>query len=141
MQFFNRILLILMDFGSSGGAQNRPRRPPKPNVFELLYMQQISHAFLSICQQFLIICGVIGVVICLPIVGFLLFVIGLSCFHMYIKMRGKTTREFLKKKESVMGDKLGNDWFKFNPPFLNYSYKLSSEQESKLKTWKFEKGG
>lgn len=81
-------------------------------------------------------CGVIGV----PVVGFLLFVIGLSIFHCFLKSKGQTTREFLKgkDKDSVVGKGVGYDICKTTASFLDFSYKLSHEQTQALENWLWE---
>jgi len=80
-----------------------------------------------------IVCGVI----CLPIVGFFLFVIGLGIFHLVLKCKGQTTRELLKKKDGakVIGKDVGFDWIKSTPVFINYKAEVSEEKMADVADW------
>lgn len=82
---------------------------------------------------------VLGGITALPVIGFLFFVLGLGIFHLFLKCQGKTTREYLKKKEHVVGENIGNDWFKNTPPFLDYQYQLDSSEMKALETWNWKK--
>lgn len=71
----------------------------------------------------------------------MLFVTGLSIFHCILKCKGKTTREYLKNRETVVGKNISNDWFKNTPSFMNYSYQITEQQKIGLEKWKWDRGG
>jgi len=83
-------------------------------------------------SNILIIVWVICVLICLPVVGFMFFVIGLGIFHLVLKCKGKTTREYLKKKadDGIKDKGYGgrNDWFSTTPSFLDYEFAVTKKQ-------------
>lgn len=87
-----------------------------------------------------IICVILGLVM-IPIIGFMFFVTGLGIFHLFIKCRGKTTREFLKNKDNVLGDGIGNDWFNWTPSFLKFSMIVSEEKAKELKDYIYHEEG
>ena len=81
-----------------------------------------------------VMCIILGQVL-LPIIGFMFFVTGLGLFHLIQKCKGKTTREYLKNKEKVLGDGIGNDWFSCTPSFLKFSMVISKEKGKELKNY------
>lgn len=52
---------------------------------------------------------------------------------------GKTTREYLKNKQDIIGDDVDNDWFTTSTTYLNYMYKVTGYQAEKLEKWDFTK--
>lgn len=57
----------------------------------------------------IIICSVVFGVIALPMLGFLIF-------HVYLSIRGKTTRELLKRLESSGKEEHENQWCDVDEP-------------------------
>ena len=78
---------------------------------------------------------IIGIFIAAPLVIFLIFVSGLGCFHCCLKCTGRTTREFLKNKQDVIGDSVDNDWFTRSNTMIDYTYKLTGYQAERLDKW------
>lgn len=80
------------------------------------------------------------VIICvvgIPIGILLLTLIGFCTFHLWLTCRGKTTREFIKKRirptDSDQGDIQENEWFTVSRPYINYSYKLTEEDLERIR--------
>jgi hypothetical protein len=77
---------------------------------------------------------VIVCVVGIPMAILLLALIGFGLFHLFLVLKGKTTREFLKKKETVGGDEElpDNEWFTYSKPYVDYSYKLTAADVDKI---------
>lgn len=78
---------------------------------------------------------VIVLVIGIPMGILLLVLIGFGCFHLFLTLKGKTTREYLKKKNTSKeeGEDLpDNEWFTYSAPFVDYSYKLTALDVEKI---------
>jgi len=71
----------------------------------------------------------------------MLFVTGLSIFHCVLKCKGKTTREYLKNRDKVVGKGISNDWFKSSPSIMDYRYKMTEEKKYALQNYRWDRGG
>ena len=89
----------------------------------------------------LIVVSVIIGTVLLPIVGFMFFVCGLGIFHLFLKCIGKSTREFLKKKDKVIPYTfVENDWCRFTPSLINFNYEVSESSGNALRNFMFKSG-
>lgn len=69
------------------------------------------------------------------LLGFLAIILfGFCLFHLWLQMRNKTTREFIKKAGSSSNSnnnldsmQAGNDWLGVSKPMVDYSHKLTEE--------------
>jgi len=69
------------------------------------------------------------------------FVLGLGIFHLFLKCTGKTTREYLKKKDKVTSYAfVDNDWCRSTPSFLDFGYKINENTVNALKNYKYNPG-
>lgn len=71
----------------------------------------------------IIICSVVFGVIALPMLVFLVF-------HIYLSITGKTTRELLKKLDSVETHE--NQWCNVDPPLFDPYLNISEEERVNL---------
>ena len=69
------------------------------------------------------------------------FVLGLGIFHLFLKCTGRTTREYLKKKDKVIPYAfVDNDWCRFTPSFLDFGYKINENTATALKNYNYNPG-
>lgn len=81
---------------------------------------------------------IFGYVVCALMIMVIVPIIGLGIFHIILKFKGKTTREFLKKDSVVSGDKKEkNDWLSMTPSWLKFRDLVEQSKVEKLNNWKW----
>lgn len=73
----------------------------------------------------IVICSIVVGLIAIPLIGFLIF-------HVYLSCTGRTTRELIKHEKA---DKLSdNQWCKVDPPLIDFFQEIGDSELTRLKT-------
>ncbi|KRX04577.1 hypothetical protein PPERSA_04392 [Pseudocohnilembus persalinus] len=72
---------------------------------------------------FIVLIAIIGIMLCTVLLGFL-------GFHIYLRIKGKTTREQLKNRQVISGNNI--NWIKLDPTLFNPQQNITPQQANML---------